>query len=137
MHLIPERVLAPVRGARAEGPVVAWAKPAAGDPACLGGPMAHIEITRNDDGSRYEATVDGALAGFAEFALTEHAITFTHTEVDPAFEGQGVGSALARGALDDAIHRGDRRIKVVCPFIRAWVERHPDYQELLEPSRQS
>ena len=70
-------------------------------------------------------------------ALTEHAITFTHTEVDPAFEGQGVGSALARGALDDAIHRGDRRIKVVCPFIRAWVERHPDYQELLEPSHQS
>lgn len=99
--------------------------------------MANIEITRNDDGSRYEATVDGALAGFAEFALTEHAITFTHTEVDPVFEGQGVGSALARGALDDAIHRGDRRIKVVCPFIRAWVERHPDYQELLEPSRQS
>jgi hypothetical protein len=48
-----------------------------------------------------------------------------------------VGSALARGALDDAIHRGDRRIKVVCPFIRAWVERHPDYQELLEPSHQS
>ena len=89
--------------------------------------MAHIEITRNDDGSRYEATVDGALAGFAEFVLTEHAITFTHTEVDPAFEGQGVGSALARGALDDAIRRGDRRIKVVCPFIRAWVERHPDY----------
>ena len=98
--------------------------------------MAHIEITRNDDGSRYEATVDGALAGFAEFTLTEHAITFTHTEVDPAFEGRGVGSALARGARDDAIGRGDRRITVVGPFIRAGVARHPAYQELLEPSRQ-
>ena len=121
MHLIPERVPAPARGARAEGPLVGRGPPCG----------------RNDDGSRYEATVDGALTGFAEFTLTEHAITFTHTEVDPAFEGQGVGSALARGALDDAIRRGDRRIKVVCPFIRAWVERHPDYQELLQPSRQS
>jgi predicted GNAT family acetyltransferase len=94
----------------------------------------HTEITRNDEANRYEAHVDGALAGFAEYALTSEVITFTHTEVDDAYEGQGVGSALARGALDDAIRRGDRRIKVVCPFIRAWIERHPDYQHLLEGS---
>ena len=98
--------------------------------------MAHTEITRNDEASRYEALVDGALAGFAEYTLTSQTITFIHTEVDSDYEGQGVGSALAQGALDDAIRRGDRRIKVVCPFIRAWIERHPDYQHLLEPSTQ-
>ena len=94
--------------------------------------MAHTEITRNDEADRYEAHVDGALAGIAEYTLTSETITFTHTEVDDAYEGQGVGSALAQGVLDDAIRRGDRRIKVVCPFIRAWIERHPDYQRLLE-----
>ena len=96
--------------------------------------MAHTEITRNDELGRYEAIVDGALAGFAEYTLTSQTITCIHTEVDSEYEGQGVGSALAQGALDDAIRRGDRRIKVVCPFIRAWIERHPDYQHLLEPS---
>jgi predicted GNAT family acetyltransferase len=91
----------------------------------------HTEIVRNDDENRYEALVNGALAGFAEFTLTSQTITFTHTEVDDEYEGQGVGSALAQGVLDDAIRRGDRRIKVVCPFIKAWIERHPDYQHLL------
>lgn len=94
---------------------------------CLGGGMSEVEVARNDEQGRYEARVGGRVAGVTEFELTEHAITFVHTEVDPAFEGQGVGSALARGALDDALNRGDRRVKVVCPFLRAWVERHPDY----------
>ncbi|SES43867.1 hypothetical protein SAMN05216199_3667 [Pedococcus cremeus] len=94
-------------------------------------PNTHTEIVRNDAENRYEALVDGALAGFAEYALTSQTITFTHTEVDDEYEGQGVGSALAQGALDDAIRRRDRRIKVVCPFIKAWIERHPDYQHLL------
>ena len=101
--------------------------------------MAHTDtvITRNDEAGRYEAHVDGALAGFAEYTLTSTVITFTHTVVDPAYEGQGVGSALAKGVLDDAIQRGDRRIKVVCPFIKAWIGRHPDYQHLLEGAPQS
>ena len=89
--------------------------------------MPEVEVARNDEQGRYEAWVGGRVAGVTEFELTEHAITFVHTEVDPAFEGQGVGSALAMGALDDALNRGDRRVKVVCPFLRAWVERHPDY----------
>ena len=91
----------------------------------------HTEVVRNDDENRYEALVNGALAGFAEYALTSSTITFTHTVVDDEYEGQGVGSTLVKNALDDAIRRGDRRIKVVCPFIKAWIERHPDYQHLL------
>ena len=51
--------------------------------------------------SRYEVTVDGELAGFSEYRQVEGARVFTHTEVFDAYEGKGVGSALARGALDD------------------------------------
>ena len=64
-------------------------------------------ITDNVEMSRFEAHLDGKLAGFAEYQLTDELVVFTHTEVDPAFEGNGVGSALARFArehdlLDDA-----------------------------------
>ncbi|MDP1878314.1 MAG: GNAT family N-acetyltransferase [Actinomycetota bacterium] len=76
---------------------------------------------------RYEATVDGILAGFAQFQLTDDLVIFTHTEVDPAFEGQGIGSALAGFALDDVRATGDRKVRPVCPFIKGWIQRHPDY----------
>ena len=55
---------------------------------------------------RYEARVDGKLAGTAAYELTDSMITFTHTVVGEGFEGQGVGGALARYALDDARSRG-------------------------------
>ncbi|HET9423700.1 MAG TPA: GNAT family N-acetyltransferase, partial [Nocardioides sp.] len=67
---------------------------------------ADITVTRNDERARFEATVDGELAGFSEFKLGEGRIEFTHTEVDDAFEGRGVGSALVSSALDEARGRG-------------------------------
>ncbi|MFQ6170869.1 GNAT family N-acetyltransferase [Oryzobacter sp. R7] len=90
-----------------------------------------VEVTRNDDEGRFEARVDGALAGFAAFHETQHVIVFTHTEVDPAFEGRGVGAALARGALDAVRAQGTHEVKPLCPFIRAWIQRHPEYQDLV------
>lgn len=79
---------------------------------------------------RYEVHVDGALAGFAEYEQRDGTVVFTHTEVDDAHEGQGVGSALARQALDDVRARG---LTVVpqCPFIAGWIDRHDDYRELV------
>jgi predicted GNAT family acetyltransferase len=79
---------------------------------------------------RYEATVDGQLAGFAAYRRENAVITFTHTEVDDRFEGQGVGSQLVREALDDARAAGSP-VRVECPFVRAYVDRHPEYQDLL------
>lgn len=55
----------------------------------------------------------------------------SHTEVLPEFEGQGVGSALARYALDDVRAEGTRRVQPLCPFIKSYIERHPDYQDLV------
>ena len=82
------------------------------------------------DARRYEARVDGELAGFAQYRLSEGLITFTHTEVDDAFEGRGVGGQLARAALDDARSRG-LTVRPACSFIRSWIERHEDYQDLV------
>lgn len=57
-------------------------------------------------------------------------ITFTHTEIDPAFEGQGLGSKLVRFALDDVREHGDRKVLPLCPFVLGWMAKHPDYQDL-------
>lgn len=90
-----------------------------------------VTVTDNRESRRYEAFLDaGVVAGFARYRLRDDAIVFTHTEVDDAFEGRGVGSALAREALDDARERG---LSVVprCPFIRSWIESHPEYADLV------
>ncbi|WP_323095368.1 GNAT family N-acetyltransferase [Intrasporangium sp. YIM S08009] len=95
-----------------------------------------IELSRSDEQSRYEAHVDDRLAGFAEFIVAKQLIVFTHTEVDPAFEGKGVGSALARYALDDL--RGKAvSVLPLCPFIKGWIERHREYADLVYGVRPS
>ena len=78
----------------------------------------------------YEITVDGQHAGLAAFEERPGVEVFTHTEIDHAFEGKGLASQLVRAALDDVRSRG-LRVVPVCPFTKAWIERHPDYQDLL------
>ena len=90
-----------------------------------------VHVTANAEKNRYEAHLDGELAGFAEYQLTDELIVFTHTEVHRVHEGRGVGSALARFALDDVRDHGGRRVLAICPFIKAWMLRHPDYADLL------
>lgn len=97
--------------------------PAAGDEG--------VVVTDNPAEHRYEARIGGQLAGRAEYQLTDRLIVFTHTEVDEAFEGRGVGGALARFALDDVAAQGDRRVLPLCPFIKSWIGRHPDYHHLV------
>ena len=80
--------------------------------------------------SRYELHDGDTLVGVAAYRLVGDTITLTHTEVDPAYEGQGGGSQLAREALDDSRAR-NRRGVARCPFISGWIERHPDYADLL------
>ncbi|NDU73597.1 GNAT family N-acetyltransferase [Actinomadura sp. DSM 109109] len=88
------------------------------------------EITDDPGQGRYEIRLDGELAGFAEYERGEGAVVFLHTEIDPAFEGRGVGSALARGALDDVRSKG-LSVVPLCPFIKKWIGRHPDYRDLV------
>jgi uncharacterized protein len=94
--------------------------------------MTDIAVTDHADLSRYEITVDGAVAGFAAYRIRNgRTIVFTHTEIEDSYEGQGLGGVLARGALDDVRARGAYDVVALCPFISAWIARHPDYQDLL------
>lgn len=93
-----------------------------------------VVVTRNEEESRWEARIDGALAGFAAYRVVDDDIVFTHTEVDPAYEGLGVGGALARHALDEVAEDASLRVVARCPFIRAWIARHPDYAALVRPA---
>jgi predicted GNAT family acetyltransferase len=87
---------------------------------------SELTISDDRDRGRYIVTKDGRFAGYSEYELAPGRITFTHTVVKPEFEGQGIGSRLARHAVDDALSR-DLRITPVCPFIRAWLDRHDQY----------
>ena len=97
--------------------------------------MADPVVTDVPGRKRFEAHIDGELAGFAEYLVAGKRFVFTHTEVDGAFEGQGVGGALARFALDDVRDRGeDLEVVPVCPFIAGWIMRHPEYAPLVTPA---
>lgn len=93
--------------------------------------MTDVVTSHNPQASRYEAHLDGELAGFAEYQLTDALVIFTHTEVDGRFEGKGVGSALARAALDDVRAEGSRKVLPLCPFIKGWIGKHRDYIDLV------
>ena len=91
-------------------------------------PEPSVEVRDNPDERRYELLLDGAVAGFAEYRDRDGRRIFVHTVVEPAYGGRGFGNRLARAALDGALAR-DMRVVARCPFIRAWIERHPDYAE--------
>jgi len=93
--------------------------------------MSDVVTSHNSAEHRYEARVDGELAGFAAYELTDRLVIFTHTEVDGRFEGHGVGGALARFGLDDVRAGGTHQVLPLCPFIKSWIHRHPDYADLL------
>ncbi|WP_017614515.1 GNAT family N-acetyltransferase [Nocardiopsis salina] len=88
------------------------------------------EVVNRPDERRYEIISDGEVAGYSEYILTNDLMTFTHTEIDTAFEGKGLGGTLVRGALDDVRGRG-LSVLPLCPFVKGWIERHPDYVDLV------
>ncbi|MEV0974867.1 GNAT family N-acetyltransferase [Microtetraspora glauca] len=91
-------------------------------------------VADNPEARRFEITVDGKVAGFAEYRRHGSRISFIHTEVDPAYEGRGLGSALVRGALD-ASRAAGLSVMPYCPFVRDYIARHPGYLDLVPPDR--
>lgn len=90
-----------------------------------------VTVVNNPDESRYEIFVDGQRAGLAAYrADGDDVLVFTHTEIDDAHDGQGLGGQLAAGALD-GVRASGLKVVAQCPFIKGWIERHPDYQDLL------
>ena len=94
------------------------------------GEANEIVVRDNPEHNRYEVFVGGALAGHADYHAQPGLITVLHAETDPAFEGRGVGSELVREMLED-IRRRDARVHPICPFVRAFLRRHPEYADLV------
>ncbi|WP_309226061.1 GNAT family N-acetyltransferase [Streptomyces lunaelactis] len=88
------------------------------------------DVTDAPAENRYEARLEGALAGIAQYIRTSELIAFVHTEVETRYEGQGVGGALVKASLDEARAAGIA-VLAVCPFYSGWIARHPEYQDLL------
>lgn len=97
--------------------------------------MAIPDLTIADapDARRYEARIGEELAGFVDYRLAGTRRILLHTEVPLAFGGRGIGAALARHILDEA-RTGGHRVTVKCPFIQAYLARHPEYADLVTPA---
>ncbi len=87
-------------------------------------------VRHNEAASRFEIEAHGDVA-HADYRRSGDTVTFTHTEVPQSMEGQGVGSALAKAALDWARETGSLVVPR-CPFMAKWIERHPEYGDLVK-----
>ncbi len=94
--------------------------------------MAHelTEVVDNPSRSRYDISLDGDVVGFCSYRENDGVFLLPHAEVDPRVGGRGIGTRLARGALDDLRRRG---VKVVplCPFIADFIAKNPDYADMV------
>lgn len=79
---------------------------------------------------RFEILVDDSLAGVMNYELRGETVVVTHTEVDEHFRDAGVGTTLVRGSLDQIRARGNRVVPR-CPFVAAFIDRNPEYRDLL------
>jgi uncharacterized protein len=87
-------------------------------------------VTDAVERARYEAHVDDELVGFLEYIVKHGRIALVHTEVPPEYEGQGVGSALVRHALDDARSR-ELRVIAICEYVQGYLARHPGDEDIV------
>lgn len=92
-----------------------------------------VLVTDAPEDGRFEARIQDQLVGIAEYRLDGDLIVFTHTEVADEAEGKGVGGRLVGEALEQVRSRG-LRVVARCPFVRSYIERHPEHQDLLAPT---
>jgi uncharacterized protein len=88
------------------------------------------EVVDHPDRHRFDIVADGQVAGFADYQLRQGELMVTHTEIDEAYEGKGLGSVLVRHVLESARER-ELAVLPLCPFAREWIARHPDYLSLV------
>jgi predicted GNAT family acetyltransferase len=92
--------------------------------------VSDIEVHDDPDRSRFEITVDGRVAGFAAYRVRDGLVIVTHSQVDPAYQGQGLGSRLVAGTLDQLRERG-ATVVPACPFFAKYVSTHHDWDDIL------
>lgn len=99
-------------------------------------PPAEPTVVDVPEQGRYEIRLSGEIVGSTTYHPSDAdpgVLVFPHTVVEPEHEGEGLGTALIRGALDD-VRRKSARVVPVCPFVAAFLDSHPDYAELVATS---
>lgn len=88
-----------------------------------------LSIKHNEDMNRFEAELNGELAKM-EYMKVGNTLIFTHTEVPESFEGQGIGSKLAKTALT-YVKDNEMTAAPLCPFVKSYIDEHPEYKSLV------
>jgi predicted GNAT family acetyltransferase len=91
-----------------------------------------LNVVMNEAAGRFETTLEDETA-FAEYKLHERTLVLPHTLVPESLGGKGIGSALAEAALSYA-RANDLKVYPSCPFIKAYIKKHPEHLDLIEPS---
>ena len=91
---------------------------------------AEYIVVDNPERRRFEVRDGRKVLGWTTYEQTSHLIVFHHTEVKPRYEGLGLGSLLVRTTLDH-VRAQEMRVLPLCPFVNGWIERHPDYADLV------
>jgi uncharacterized protein len=92
-------------------------------------------VADNSGDSRFELRLEGELVGFAEYLPAGDSVIIAHTEIADGHEGEGLGGLLARAALE-RIRESGRTVIPTCPFTTAYIDRHPEFVELVAPALQ-
>jgi predicted GNAT family acetyltransferase len=90
-------------------------------------------VEDNPGQSRFELRVDGEVVGWSQYRPAGDSVIVAHTEIDERREGQGLGSALVRGTLDQ-IRASGKTVIPTCAFTAEYIRRHPEYVDLVDPS---
>jgi predicted GNAT family acetyltransferase len=97
---------------------------------------AQVAVRDNSAARRYELVVEGDVVGELLYRAFPDRIVLVHTEVLSSVEGRGFGARLVAGALDDIRARG-LRVVPMCPFVRSYIRRHPEYDDLVVAEEQA
>jgi uncharacterized protein len=99
--------------------------------------MLDAVLTNDATAGRYRLMRDGAEVGFAEYdRIGEHSILIKHTEIAPEFEGQGLGSQLVRGLLED-VRRQGKTVIPICSYALGFIRKHRDYIDVVHADMRS
>ncbi|MEX0916039.1 MAG: GNAT family N-acetyltransferase [Wenzhouxiangellaceae bacterium] len=92
------------------------------------------DVQHNPDHNRFETSVDGHQC-VLDYTLDEDVISMNRVYVPPPVEGKGIAGAITRHALDYSREQGWKVI-ARCPYVAAWIKRHPEYQNLIAGTAQ-
>lgn len=94
------------------------------------GSEGHVEVVDVPTESRFELRIDGVRVGVLDYSVHGDTFTALHTEVDPAYDGRGLGKQLVTHVLSVVGDTG-MALRPVCPFVKRFLEKHPEYDDLV------